>query len=344
MKLAIVGETLTGKSTLLRVLTEDNFSKGSGYFSGFGTFILEDPNLDFLADVYESQKKTPLHLEVYDFEGLGKMWKDEKKGEIKNELSNMEALICVISDVQDQNLESTFYNLEYKLLLTDLDFVEKRLEFLNREKLKRKVNEQEIAILEKIDKWLSSEKPLHSLEFLPGESDLVKGFLFLSRLPQIFVINREEARISDPIPDSVLEKIMERNSPFFVTSLEIEKELIKVSPSERNEILGSFGISKGVKVSISTSVKDALGITVFYTAGKTEAHVWYVKKGSTVREAAGKIHSDLERGFIRAEIIHIEDLKRAGSEKKAKEMGLFRLEGKDYVVKDGDVVLVRFSV
>lgn len=344
MKVAIVGDSLTGKSTLLKALTENNFSRGSGYFSGFGTFILEDPNLDFLAELYESKKKTLLHIDVYDFDGFGKLWKDDKKGEIKNELSGFEALLCVISDVQDEPLGSSFYDLEYKLLLTDLDFIEKRLEFLEKESHKRKVNEREIQLLEKLDAWLSSEKPLYLMEFSESENEIMRGYLFLSMLPQIFVFNRHETRVREELPQEILSKIQEHKFPFFVTSLEIEEELISVPASERIEILRSFGVEVSVKAGISNSIKDVMGITVFYTVGKSEARAWYVNRGATVREAAGKIHSDMERGFIRAEVIHIEDLKRAGSEKKARELGLYHLEGKEYIVNDGDVILIRFSV
>jgi len=344
MKLAIVGEALTGKTTLLKVLTDNTFSRGSGYISGVGTFILEDPNLDYLYELYNSDKKTPLHVELNDFDGLGKLWKDEKRGEIKNELSNFDALICVVSDFQEVALKDSFYNLEYKLLLTDLDFVERRIETLKKERIKKKVNEEEIALLEKIDFWLSGEKPLHSLELTEKEKDLIKGYVFLSMLPQIFVINQAESELGEELPSDLLNRIKERNSPFFITSLKVEEELIGLERREKLEILKEFGIEEDIKTAISSVLKDVLGLTFFYTACKTEARVWAVRKGATAKEAAGKIHSDFERGFIRAEVIHIEDLKRAGSEKKAKELGLYRLEGKDYIVKDGDILLIRFSV
>lgn len=344
MKIAIVGESFTGKTTLLRVLTNNNFSRGSTYISGVGTFVLEDPDLDYLFELYSSAKKTRIHVEVFDFDGLGKLWKDEKRGEIKNELSDFDALICVISDFQDTSLENSFYSLEYKLLLTDLDFVERRIESLRREKIKKKINEEELALLEKIDSWLSDEKPLHSLELSEKEKELIRGYVFLSILPQIFVINREESRIGKELPTQLLKKIEERNSPYFVTSLKVEDELIGLEKGEKFEILKEFGIKDDIKTAVSGVVKDVLGLTIFYTVSKTEARAWAVRKGATAKEAAGKIHSDMERGFIRAEVINIEDLKKAGSEKRAKELGLYRLEGKDYIVKDGDILLIRFSV
>ncbi|MDI6851556.1 MAG: DUF933 domain-containing protein [bacterium] len=344
MKIAIVGESFAGKTTLLKILTNNNFSRSSNYFSGVGTFVLEDPNLDYLFELYNSGKKTPMHVEVFDFDGLGKLWKDEKRGEIKNELSDFDALICVISDFQETTLENSFYNLEYKLLLTDLDFVERRIESLKRERIKKKINEDEIVLLEKVDSWLSNEKPLHSLDLSEKERDLIRGYVFLSILPQIFVINREESRIGEELPSELLIKIEERNSPYFVTSLKVEEELMGLEGDEKIEILKEFGIKDDIKTAISGVVKDVLELTFFYTAGKTEARVWAVRKGATAKEAAGKIHSDMERGFIRAEVINIDDLKKAGSEKKAKELGLYRLEGKDYIVKDGDILHIRFSV
>lgn len=344
MRIAIVGDSLVGKSTLLKILSEGNYSKGTGYISGVGTFTLDDANLYFLANIYNSQKVTPIHVETLDFDGFGKMWKDEKRGEIRNELVKMEALIIVVSDANDQDLEGTFTQIEYKLLLTDLEFVSRRLDLLEKERLKRKINEHELLLLKKIESWLSSEKPLHSMELQESEKELIKGYSFVSALPQIFVINRKEENINQVLPDSMIDKIKERNSPYFLTCLKIEEELISLSTSEKNDILSSFGISKGIKEEISNAVISALGITIFYTAGKTEARAWYVPIGSTARQAAGRIHSDMERGFIRAEVINIEDLKLAGSEKRAKELGLYRLEGKDYVVKNGDVILIRFSV
>jgi len=343
MKIAIIGEPQVGKTTLLKVLTEDKYNRGQGYFSGFGTFFLEDPNLDFLAKLYESEKVTPVHVEVLDFEGFGKLWKDEKRGEIKNELSKIEAFVIVLGDLGESKLEDTFWNIEYKLLLTDLDFVSKRLEFLKKERLKRKVNDLEVNLLERLESWLSSEKPLTSFDFSDAEKEIIRGYTFLSVLPQIFVINVKEDDLEKEIPKVVMEKIEERNAPYLRTCLKIEEELMGLEPEERNEILKSYGL-KSVKGFLSSVLKPALGITIFYTAGKTEARAWYVDRGATAKRAAGRIHSDMERGFIRAEVINVEDLKIAGSEKRAKEMGLYRLEGKDYIIKDGDVIVVRFSV
>ncbi|MEO0265402.1 MAG: DUF933 domain-containing protein [candidate division WOR-3 bacterium] len=344
MRVAIIGDSLVGKSTLLKILTDGNYSRGAGYVSGIGTFVLEDPNLFFLANIFDSQKITPIHIEALDFEGFGKLWKDEKRGEIRNELTKAEALILVISDANDRDLGETFTQIEYKLLLTDLDFVSRRLEALERERTKKKVNEQELVLLRKIESWLSNEKPLYSLDLQESEKEIIKGYSLVSSLPQIFVINRKEESLSQNLPTSVIEKINERNAPYFLTCLKIEEELISMSPGEKKEILSSYGITRGIKEEISKAVVSALQITVFYTAGKTEVRAWYVPEGSTAKQAAGKIHSDMEKGFIRAEVINIEDLKSAGSEKKAKELGLYRLEGKDYIVKSGDVLLIRFSV
>ncbi|MGB9823529.1 MAG: DUF933 domain-containing protein [Candidatus Hydrothermia bacterium] len=344
MRVAIIGESQVGKSSLLRILSDDKFTRGSGYFSGYGTFLLDDPNLDFLTRIYESEKKTPIHVEVFDFDGFGRLWKDDRKGEIKNDLAKFEAFIVVLSDSNSLNLLDTFYNIEYKLLLTDLDFVSRRLELLKKERTKKKVDEREISVLEKIENWLAEEKPLNSLELSEPEKEIIKGHIFLSLLPQIFVINREEPNLGKELPSTILEKLAQRNAAFFVTSLKIEEELISLSWEEKREILASYGIEKGIKEEISSAVIPALSVTVFYTAGKTEARAWYVEKGATAKKAAGRIHSDLERGFIRAEVINIEDLKRAGDEKRAKELGLYRLEGKDYVVKDGDVLIIRFSI
>ncbi len=344
MKLCIVGESLVGKSTLHNVLTDGVFKRETSFFSGFGTFLIEDPNLDYLADVYNSRKKTPLHVEVYDFDGFGKLWKEDKKGQLRNYLTDFEALICVISSANQIDLIDSFVSLEYKLYLTDLEFVSSRIESLKKERIKKKVNEDEIAVLEKIEKWLSQEKPVYSLELSESERNLIKGYIFLSNLPQIFVVNVEESDLNKPLPEELVSKMEDRNSPYFVTSLKAEEELIGLSPSEKKEILEGFGVKEDVKSSISRVLKDVIGVTIFYTAGDTEARAWYVRKGATAKEAAGRIHSDLERGFIRAEVIHIDDFKKAGSEKKAKEMGLYRLEGKDYIVKDGDILLIRFSV
>ena len=344
MKVAIIGESYSGKSTLLRILAGEHISKASGYFGGVGTFMLEDQRLIKLKEFYNPRKITFVHVECFDFEGFGKMWRDERAGEIRQELVDFQAFIHVLPFFGNVDPVSAFDSVDYKILLSDLEFASRRLKTLEKEKRVHRVDEREVELLQRIEAWLSEEKPLFSMELTETDQQIIRGYNFISLKPQILIVNKDENRLGEELPERIKKKIEERKSYYMETDLELEEELSELSKEEIDQLMKEYGLKESVKNFLVNNILNALGMITFFTVNEREGRAWVIPKGSTAKQAAGKIHSDMERGFIRAEVIHFDDFIRAGSEKKAREMGLYKLEGKDYIVQDGDILFIRFSV
>ena len=207
-----------------------------------------------------------------------------------------------------------------------------------------RVDEREVELLQRIEAWLSEEKPLFSMELTETDQQIIRGYNFISLKPQILIVNKDENRLGEELPERIKKKIEERKSYYMETDLELEEELSELSKEEIAQLMKEYGLKESVKNFLVNNILNALGMITFFTVNEREGRAWVIPKGSTAKQAAGKIHSDMERGFIRAEVIHFDDFMRAGSEKKAREMGLYKLEGKDYIVQDGDILFIRFSV
>ncbi|MFA6422506.1 MAG: redox-regulated ATPase YchF [Candidatus Buchananbacteria bacterium] len=344
--IGIVGLPNVGKSTLFKALTKKQVDASNYPFCtidpNIGVVAVPDERLQKLSKVSNSAKIVPTAIEFVDIAGIVK---DAHKGEgLGNKflanIREVDAIVQVIRGFSDENVihvagkvdaKSDKETIDMELIFADLETLEKRISSNQKDVRAGKKEAKELEpILEKLKTGLENEKMASEIITDPEEMLLVKSLNLLTIKPMIYVLNVDE------------DKIMQE-SDFIPISAKIESELAELSDEEAKEYLkelqlDSSGLDKLIKKSY-----EILGLITFFTSGEMESKAWTVKAGSKAPQAAGVIHTDFEKGFIRAEIINWKDLVEIGGETKAKEKGLVRLEGKDYIVQDGDVVHFRFS-
>jgi ribosome-binding ATPase len=346
VKSGIIGARGVGKSTVFHALT------GLAPISGavdprnrarFGQIKVIDPRLDFLEQAYGSRKKVPVELTLLDFAPNPK---EQKEGAALDPsllplIRDLEALLLVVPEFAGHNLPlvTAVENIEGELVFADFDQAERRLERLKKEKGQV---EFERNALEKCLRWLEHGKPLRTLELTAQEVQTFSSFGFLSRKPALAVINCDTDRAT--ALDDRLDLLHARGLESFRLAAGFEAELWELDADGRRELLAEAGIEAPARERLISALYQSLGLITFYTAGEPEAHAWQLRSGASALEAADQIHSDIARGFIRAEVVSYEDFAALGSDAKIKEAGKLRLEGRDYVIRDGDIIHVRFKV
>ncbi len=365
MKLGIVGLPNVGKSTLFNSLTKAGAESANYPFCtidpNVGVVAVPDERLDKLAALYDSDKITPAVIEFVDIAGLVK---GASKGEgLGNQfLSNIrevDAIVHVVRCFEDTNVihvdgsvdplrDIETINLE--LIFSDMEVLERRHAKQAKAARMDKSLAKEVELIEGLLKHLEEGKLAISYELKDeDEEEIMKEFNLLTAKPVIFAANVADSDLADDGASNenvakVREFAAENGFEVFVISAEIEQEISELDDEDKQMFLEDLGLKEsGLDKLIKASYK-LLGLISYLTAGKQETRAWTIKVGTKAPQAAGKIHSDFERGFIRAEVINYQDLLDCGSDKVAKEKGLNRLEGKDYVVQDGDVILFRFNV
>lgn len=346
MKAGIIGPRGAGKSTVFHALTGlAPLASQAKNRARPGQIRVPDPRLDFLARVCESKKKVPVELTVIDFApGL----KEAKPGAVLDAsliplMRELDALLIVVasSAAGGAALLPTVMAIEEELVFADYEQAERRLERIKKE---RAPDEVERAALEHVIACLDQGAPLRMLEFSAQEQKTLSHFCFLSQKPALLVINCAAEEASQPTAPEELQPLQARGLEVFRMAAAFEAELWELEENERGELLREAGLDASAGDRLNAALFRRLGLMTFYTAGEPEAHAWALPVGSTALDAAAKIHSDIARGFIRAEVISFADFERYGSEAKVKAAGRLRLEGKDYVMQDGDVIHIRFKV
>ena len=348
MKTGIIGARGAGKSTVFHALTGLAPIPGTaeGKARGRpGQIKVADPRLDFLEATYGSKKKVPVELAVLDFAPNPK---EQKEGAALDVsliplIRDLDALLIVIPQFAGMNrdLTPTVERIESELVFADFDQAERRMERIKKD---RSASDFEKAALEKVIKWLEDGKPLRLMEHSAQELQTFSSFGFLSRKPALAVVNCEMEAAASALTTAERDALHARGLEVFRLAAAFESELWELDAVGQSEMLREAGLEAPARDRLITALYKHLGLITFYTAGEPEAHGWSLRRGETALEAAGEIHSDIARGFIRAEVVSYEDFALLKSDAKVKEAGKLRLEGKDYVMRDGDIIHIRFKV
>ena len=324
-----------------------------------GVVPVPDERLERLTEMYHPQKTTHAVIEFVDIAGLVK---GASKGEglgnkFLSHIREVDSIVEVVRCFEDPNVVHVdgsinpirdIETINLELIFADLETVQKRLDRAKKAIKADKKYQVEIDLLERIQKTLEEGKSARTLELSEEEKELIKDSFLLTLKPILYIANISESQLENAQDDSYVKQVKEyaenENASVIPLCVKIEEELSGLEEKDKKEMLEAIGLEESGLDKVIKASYDLLGLMSFLTAGEPEVRAWTIKKGTKAPEAAGKIHSDIQRGFIRAEVVAYQDLMKEGSMHAAKEKGLVRSEGKDYIMQDGDIVLFRFNV
>lgn len=362
MKMGIVGLPTTGKTTLFNLLTGQNLET-AGFATGkveahTGIAKIPDQRIDFLASQYKPKKTTYATIELVDVPGLAKGASAGKGvgNQFLDAVRKADALIHLVrvfDNAQAMHPEGSIDPLRdvetiaMELLFSDLGVIENRIGRIESGKKITKEHLAEKEVLEKCKESLENGQLIHELELSEEEQELLKNFGFLSEKPMMLVVNLDEAQLAEgtyPQKEALEAYCEEHRLPLMALSAQTEQEISQLEEDERAMFMEELNIHEPGIHQVARTSYDLLGLISFLTAGEDEVRAWPIRRDTIARKAAGKIHTDIEKGFIRAEVTAFADYKEHPSMVKLKELGKVRLEGKEYVVQDGDIMNFRFNV
>ncbi len=347
MKVGLVGFPGSGKSTVFNALTGQSVETGYGAKAGkanLGSVKVPDERVDALAALYSPKKTTYAEMSFTDLAGGGTA-RGLDRG-VLNNMREVDALCQVVRAFASDALPDApnplqeLLDLESECILADLELVERRVARLEKDRS----DPRELELMKRLLVELEAERPLRGFDLSEDELKMISGYRFLTLKPVLIVLNVDEDAVSEPVPDKIAAAAEQRGLGVVVLSAAVEMDIGQMAPDEQPEFLEALGLEQPAKNRFIRAAFDLLDLISMLTAGPDECRAWPIRRGIPAPKAAGKIHSDIERGFIRAEVIAWQDLIELGSEAKCRDAGKLRIEGKDYIIADGDVVNFRFNV
>ncbi len=343
MRLGIIGLAQSGKTTVFEALTKNISEDGNKRESRIGTITVPDERVDVLSRMYKPKKTIFAQVE-YFLPGQDQGKDTSKESSVWNQARDCDALIHVVRNFSGYGIEaplpeSDFQTLDQELIISDLVVVEKRLERLELEtKRGKKPNPEEVSLLKQCLKHLEDETPLRKFPEI-ASAKCLRGFAFLSAKPMLVLFNNEDENNTLPEAGKLTE-----NENSMIIRAKLEQELGQMTDEEAEEFLKEFNITASATDRVIKQSYELLGLISFFTVGEDEVRAWTIRKEIPAVDAAEVIHSDIKKGFIRAEVLSYDDLMDAGSYAESRKKGTVRLEGKTYPVKDGDIINFRFNV
>jgi ribosome-binding ATPase len=344
MKVGLIGQRGAGKTTIFNMLT--GLQAEVGGFAGstevhVGVIKVPDPRVDKLSDIFKPKKTTYAEIRFTDFPPTRVDGNLKSYDALVMQMREVDAIALVLRDFgPGADPLKELSNLLTEMILSDLTVIEKRRSRIK----KQKARPLEEVLLERCAKVLENEESLRNVSFTREEESLLSGFGFLTRKPLLVLVNRGEEKVGQELDPPYERELERRRLRGLALAGSVEMEIAQLDQKDRPAFLKAIGIDEPARDRFIRASYELLDLISFFTTGEDEVRAWTIAQGTVARNAAGKVHSDIERGFIRAEVIVYDDFIAYGSEAKCREAGKLRLEGKDYVVQDGDIIHFRFAV
>src|SRR5688572_13551665 len=346
MEVGLVGFAGSGKTTVFNIMTGLHVPVGFGGEVRLGIVKVPDERIDTLSKIFKPKKTTYAEISFCDVPGEHGAEKKGLSTRSLQQIRDQEALCLVLRDFDNPAVEgkpNPLADLEAfhtECVFADLDLVERRLA----RAAKEKAPPQEVAAFELMKGVLEEGRPLRSVPSKDLDRNQLKNYVFLSDRPLLVALNRDESRVSESMPAAISERIAALQAAGLSLSASVEAEIAGLAPDEQKAFLDDLGVTESALTRFIRTAYGLLDLISFFTVGEDEVRAWTIRRGTAARQAAGRIHSDLERGFIRAEVIPYDVFVKHGSEHAVKEAGKLQVEGKEYIVADGDIMHVRFNV